>query len=177
MSAPRRQIPYWWCKICLESGHKLWLVNVVLLCIVFEWQTKDRRPQRSNVNAMNLLQNSQYLWNIFFFRRSIWVLLELFLEEHKTYMYHNQPGELSSQTNLPLAPHDYRVNSVNIELVISMEFLSLTCRGLFCKTSLVDRCKERQLYSQVTVTLSFHQFAFPRFCPLFLMIVNDLNIF
>ena len=45
--------------------------------IVYEWLTKDKRPQRSNVNVVNLLQNSQYSWNIFFFRKSIAV-------EHKT---------------------------------------------------------------------------------------------
>ena len=38
---------------------------------------KRQRPQRSKVNVMNLLQNSQYSWNIFLFRKSIWVLLEL----------------------------------------------------------------------------------------------------
>ena len=40
---------------------------------------RDERQklQRSNVNVMNLLQNSQYLWNIVFSRSSIWVLLEL----------------------------------------------------------------------------------------------------
>ena len=37
--------------------------------------TKDKKLQSSNENAMNLLQNSQYLWNIFVSRRSIWVLL------------------------------------------------------------------------------------------------------
>ena len=51
--------------------------SFIVLAIVYEWQTKDKRPQRSNVNAMNLQQNSQYLWNIVFSRRSIWVLLEL----------------------------------------------------------------------------------------------------
>ena len=51
--------------------------NFIVLAIVYEWQTKDKRPQRSNVNAMNLWQNSQYLWNIVFSWRSIWVLLEL----------------------------------------------------------------------------------------------------
>ena len=45
--------------------------------IVYEWQTKDKRPQRSNVNVVNLLQNSQYFTDIFFFRKSIAV-------EHKT---------------------------------------------------------------------------------------------
>ena len=41
----------------------------------------DERPQESNVNGvlnmMNLLQNSQYSRNILFFRKSVWVLLEL----------------------------------------------------------------------------------------------------
>ena len=28
--------------------------SFIVLAIVYEWQTKDKRPQRSNVNAMNL---------------------------------------------------------------------------------------------------------------------------
>ena len=32
--------------------------------------TKDKRPQSPSVNVMNLLQNSQYSQNIFFFRNS-----------------------------------------------------------------------------------------------------------
>ena len=53
--------------------------SYIVAVIVYEWQTKDKRPQRSNVNAKNLLQNSQYLGRIVFSRRSIkfWVLLEL----------------------------------------------------------------------------------------------------
>ena len=51
--------------------------SFIVLAIVYEWQTKDKRRKRSYVNAMNLWQNSQYLWNIVFSRRSIWVLLEL----------------------------------------------------------------------------------------------------
>ena len=34
--------------------------------------------QRANVNAVDLLQNREYSWNIFFFRRSFWVFLDLF---------------------------------------------------------------------------------------------------
>ena len=55
--------------------------SYIVLAIVYEWQswqTKDKRSQRSSVNVTNLWQNSQYLWNIVFSRRSIWVLLELF---------------------------------------------------------------------------------------------------
>ena len=53
--------------------------SYIVLAIVYEWQKKDRpqRPQRSNVNAKNLDQNSQSLWNVLFSRRSVWVLLEL----------------------------------------------------------------------------------------------------
>ena len=28
--------------------------SFIVLAIVYEWQTKDKKPQRSNVNAMNL---------------------------------------------------------------------------------------------------------------------------
>ena len=45
--------------------------SFIVLAIVYEWQTKDKRRQRSNVNAMNLWQNSQYVWNKVFSRRSI----------------------------------------------------------------------------------------------------------
>ena len=51
--------------------------SFIILAIVYEWQTKDKRLQRSSVNAMNLQQNSQYVWNIVLSRTSIWVLLEL----------------------------------------------------------------------------------------------------
>ena len=30
------------------------LSSYIVLAIVYEWQAKDKRPQRSNVNAMNL---------------------------------------------------------------------------------------------------------------------------
>ena len=50
--------------------------SFIILAIVYEWQTKDKRLQRSSVNAMNLQQNSQYLWNIVFSKSSVWVLLE-----------------------------------------------------------------------------------------------------
>ena len=50
--------------------------SFTVLAFVCKWQTKDKRLQRSNVNAMNLQQNSQYLWNRVFSRSSIWFLLE-----------------------------------------------------------------------------------------------------
>ena len=38
---------------------------------------KRQKVTRSNVNKIYPLQNSQYLWNMFFFRWSIWVFLHL----------------------------------------------------------------------------------------------------
>ena len=52
------EILYWWRKVCLESGQKRWLVNRVVtffqLLFMNDRTTKDRRPQRSNINTMNL---------------------------------------------------------------------------------------------------------------------------
>ena len=68
----------------------MYVVTVVrcsytVLAIVYQWQTKDHKGQ------MNLLQNSQYSWNILFSRRSIWVLLKFV---HRwTQTYQNWPGE------------------------------------------------------------------------------------
>ena len=59
--------------------------SYIVFATVYKWQTRDNRPQRSNIiNMMILSQNSQYWWNIIFFRRSIWVLLELVHRKHKT---------------------------------------------------------------------------------------------
>ena len=59
-----------------------WL-TLRLCCFTYIYVLFTNNRQKTNghkgkkVNAMNLLQNSQYSWNIFFFRRSIRVLLEL----------------------------------------------------------------------------------------------------
>ena len=91
-------IPYWCCKICPESDQDLWLVCLVITCIfvcfsltiaaiVHKWQTRDKGPQRSNINAVNLLtkQTVNFCWIHSSCRRSIWVLLDLMVEECKTY--------------------------------------------------------------------------------------------
>ena len=41
--------------------------SLIVLDTVYKWQTKDKRPQRLNLNAMNLQQNSQYLEEAFEF--------------------------------------------------------------------------------------------------------------
>ena len=81
--------------------------SYVVLAIVYEWQTEDKRPQRSNVNAKNLEQNNQYLWNILFSSRSVWVLLELVGRWTKHCTKIDQKTR-KNWTNLYLKPHDYR---------------------------------------------------------------------
>ena len=59
-------------------GHMVYIVvSYIVLSIVYARQTKDKPSQKSNVNVMNLLQNSQFSWNINFFSRSIYILLVL----------------------------------------------------------------------------------------------------
>ena len=52
------EIPYWWRKICPEAliGRRS---SYIVLPIVYEWQTKDKRPQRPSVNVINPLQNGK----------------------------------------------------------------------------------------------------------------------
>ena len=70
-----------------------WLMLYIVLAIVYERQIKDKRPQSSNVNATNLLPNSQYSWNLFIFRRSIWVLLELLCKRTQNFTIIRSTGE------------------------------------------------------------------------------------
>ena len=79
--ASATEIPYWWCKICPESGQELWMVNVVVtlfLAIVNEWHTKWQKATKVKCKrdkSTDVLQNSQYSCNIFLFRISIWASL------------------------------------------------------------------------------------------------------
>ena len=73
----------------------------------------DKGLQSSNVNVMNLLQNSQ---NIFFFRKSIRPSFAGACLQKNTKLYHNVLGETKNQTNLHLEHHDYRIYYVNIDL-------------------------------------------------------------
>ena len=55
-------------------------VVVILFYLLFELNDTQKTSGHNvkNVSVMNQLQNSQYSYNIFFFRKPIWVLLELF---------------------------------------------------------------------------------------------------
>ena len=81
---------------------------------VYEWLTKDKRSRRSNVNAMKLQQNSQNWWNIFFFRRSIWGLLELFRRWKQHFSKIDQ--ENVKLNKFGCGTHDYQIYYVNIDV-------------------------------------------------------------
>ena len=102
----------------------------------------DKGLQSSNVNVMNLLQNSQ---NIFFFRKSIRLSFAGACLQKNTKLYHNVLGETKNQTNLHLEHHDYRIYNVNIDLRRQYG-TSVAKSG---ETSLAVRSKEK-LYSQAT---------------------------
>ena len=103
-------------------------------------------PQSSNVNVMNLLQNSQYSQNIFFFRKSIRPSFAGACLQKNTKLYHNLPGETENQTNLHLEHHDYRIYYVNIDL--RRQYGISVAKS--SETSLAARSKEKRLYSQAT---------------------------
>ena len=92
VSSSMTEMPYWWHKICPESGQELSLVKVLFLFFLLlfhELQTKHKRSQRSNVNVTNLLQIiNNYFWNINYIYGSSEEAFEFcwgsFAEEHKT---------------------------------------------------------------------------------------------
>ena len=81
--ASAKATPHWWSKISLESGQELRfldaLVNLLLLLFTNDrQQTNDHKGETKMRWIYNTKQSkSQSSWNIFVFRRSIWVLLEL----------------------------------------------------------------------------------------------------
>ena len=106
--------------------------SYIVLAIVYEWQTKDKRPQRSNVNAKNLYKNSQYLWNIVFSGRSIWVLLELVRKWTQHFTKIDQEKRKIEQNYIwnPMTTGLIMQTSI---YVISMEFLSLSRKRSFSR--------------------------------------------
>ena len=130
------EIPCWWRKICPKSVHKRWLLrwqsSCIVLAIVYEGQTKDKRQQRSNVNVMYLQQDSQYWWNIFLSRSS----------QMNTTFYQNRPEETENWANLHLEPHKPITSLWNF------------CRRVAdvppCETFPAARSEEKWLFSQAS---------------------------
>ena len=74
-----------------------------------------------------LPQNSHYSWNIFLFRRSIWVLLEFVLRRTQNFTKIDQ--EKQNRTNLYLQPRTTGLIMQTWIYVISMEFQSVRRRS------------------------------------------------
>ena len=86
----------------------------------------DKRPQTSHVNGvinvMNLLQHSQYSWNIFLLRESIWVLLQLVRSEAQNFTIINQEKHKIKQIYI-WNPMTTRYVMQTLIYTISTEFL------------------------------------------------------
>lgn len=80
----------------------IWNLSRILPgAIDYKWQSKDKW---SNVNELNLLQNSQYSWNIqtLLKKKSFEFCRSLF--QKNTKFIRNWPGETKNPTNLHLEP-------------------------------------------------------------------------
>ena len=65
-----------------------WRSSYTVSGIVLKRQTKDKRPQRSNVKEMNLLQKSLYILQLKEHLSFAWAC-----SQKNTELYHNQPGK------------------------------------------------------------------------------------
>ena len=78
-SAPQQQKFYTddnWNLSGIWSGALIgWCSGYIVLSIVYEWQTKDKRPRKVKCKRYECTISSQYSWTIFFFRKSIWISL------------------------------------------------------------------------------------------------------
>ena len=118
---------------------------------------KTKVRKRSNVNMMNLLQNSQqYSWNIFFSQKHLsFAGVCCRRKQNCTIIIQ----EKHNRTNLHVQHHDYLIKiMLTLIYVISMEFPSLRHRPLSCEMPLVARTDERQPYLQPTVGGCTHFF-------------------
>ena len=92
----------------------------------------DKRPQTSHVNGvinvMNLLQHSQYSWNISLLRESIWVLLQLVRSAAQNFTIINQEKHKIKQLIYIWNPMTTRYVMQTLIYTISTEFLWMRCR-------------------------------------------------
>ena len=58
-------------------------------CVLFSYclRMTNKKVANVNVNTLNLPQNSHCKWNIFFFKRSMWVLMLIVRSRHSSKLY------------------------------------------------------------------------------------------
>ena len=114
------EIPYWWRKICPESGHKRWLDIGVVTLFYPLFQT-------TYISQKAAKQNSQNLWYIYFSRRSIWILLELVRKWTQHFTKIDQEKRKIEHICI-WNPTTTEFIMETLIYVISMDFLSLSRR-------------------------------------------------
>ena len=65
-----------------SGGLISWCSSYTVSGIVLKWQTKDKRPQKSNVKEMNLVQKI-YIYILLAFKEASEFCLSLFTEEYR----------------------------------------------------------------------------------------------
>ena len=99
-----------------------------IYCFSYCLRRTDKRQTVTWVNAMDLLQYSPFSWNIFFFGRGIWVLLELVRRRKQNFTIIDQERHKIEQINI-WSPLTTGFIMQTLIYVISMVFLSVM-RGL-----------------------------------------------
>ena len=108
------EIPYWWRKICPESG---WSTEK-LHCSSFCLRMIDKRQKATKVKCKSeesLTKQVNICGNIVFSRTGIWVLLDWAHWQMNTTLYQNHPED-SQNWKIYFGPHDYWIYYVNIDL-------------------------------------------------------------
>ena len=120
--ASATEIPYWW-RNSIRN-----LPRSSIYCFSYCLRKTDKRQTVTWVNAMDLLQYRPFSWNIFFFGRGIWVLLELVRRRKQNFTIIDQERHKIEQINI-WSPLTTGFIMQTLIYVISMVFLSLM-RGL-----------------------------------------------
>ena len=110
-------------------------------------EKRQEVTKRSNVNARNLLQNRQYSWSVFLFRRNIWVSLELVHRrtqnftiidrEKHTIEQHFTWNQVTVMVKINL-PHQYGISVA--EEQTSLLVARRGRDGRFCRLLMVRNC-------------------------------------
>ena len=86
--------------------------SFIVLAIVYEWQTKDKRPQRSN----GISRTKQSIFAEYSLPQKKHLSFSGVHSQMNTTLYQNRPGQTKNWTNLHLEHHHYRIYYVNTDL-------------------------------------------------------------
>ena len=127
-----------------------WRSGYIVLANYLLMRHKMLHVLRANVSAMNLWQNSQYLWNIFF-SRSIWVLLKLVHRWTQHFTKIDKEKHKIEQICI-WDPITTGFIMQTLIYVISMEFLPLGCRRSSLWNILSNKEQGKQLFYYLSLS-------------------------